>query len=51
MGFEYADLASMMERYNPAHLTDGYNNVDGEEIFYISKPALGLWACKERFHA
>ena len=51
VGFEYADLASMMERYNPAHLTDGYNNVGGEEIFYISKPALGLWACKERFHA
>jgi len=24
---------------------------DGERIFYISNPALGLWACRERFEA
>jgi len=23
---------------------------DGEEIFYISNPALGLWAFKDRFN-
>ena len=25
--------------------------VDGEEIFYIPNPALGLWISKERFEA
>jgi len=23
---------------------------DGEKIFYISNPALGLWATKTKFH-
>jgi hypothetical protein len=38
-----------MEKYNPGKLKDGFNVVNGEEIFYISNPALGLWAYKERF--
>lgn len=50
VGFEYGDLAKMTERYNPATLKDGYNTLpDGEEVFYISNPALGLWALKEKF--
>ena len=49
VGFFYADLADMMKKYNPANLKDGWNTVDGEEIYYISNPALGLWAYKERF--
>jgi nickel-dependent lactate racemase len=44
VGFGYADLASTMARYNPARLHDGFNTVDGEEVFFISHPALGLWA-------
>ncbi|MDR1746416.1 MAG: lactate racemase domain-containing protein [Tannerella sp.] len=48
-GFRYADPDTMMKRYNPSKLSDGWNTVDGEEIFYISNPALGLWAYKERF--
>jgi len=47
--FEYADLDEMMKKYNPKTLKDGWNMVDGEEIFYISNPALGLWAYRERF--
>jgi hypothetical protein len=39
----------MMKKYNPEKLKDGFNMVDGEEIFYISNPALGLWAFKDRF--
>ena len=35
--------------HDPAKLTDGFNDVGGEEIFYISNPALGLWAYQERF--
>lgn len=50
VNFNYADLNTMMKRYNPEKLTDGFNTMpDGEEVFYISNPALGLWAYKERF--
>jgi hypothetical protein len=39
----------MLKKYDPAKLTDGFNILDdGEEIFYISNPAVGLWASKER---
>ena len=41
----------MINRYNPDLLQDGFNTMpDGEEIFYISNPALGLWAYKEKFN-
>jgi nickel-dependent lactate racemase len=49
VGFRYADLASTMARYNPDKLHNGWNTVDGEEIFFISHPALGLWASRARF--
>lgn len=49
VGFGYADLSTMMKKYDPKKLKDGWNMVDGEEIFYISNPALGLWAYRERF--
>ncbi len=43
-GFKYTDLAAAMQRYNPEHLRDGFNTMpDGERIYYISNPALGLW--------
>lgn len=48
-GFQYAELAAMLKRYNPAKLRDGLNRVDGEDIFFISNPAAGLWACRSRF--
>ncbi|HUQ90303.1 MAG TPA: lactate racemase domain-containing protein [Bryobacteraceae bacterium] len=49
VNFRYAPLEAMTRKYNPAQLKDGFNTVDGEEIFYISNPALGLWAYRERF--
>ena len=49
VNFRYADPKQMMQRYNPAKLKDGWNTVDGEKIFYISNPALGLWAYRGRF--
>ncbi len=50
VGFYYADIDVMMAKYDPAVLRDGFNTMpDGEEIFYISNPALGLWAFKDRF--
>ena len=47
--FEYGDLAEYEKKYDPAKLKDGWNVVDGEEIFYISNPGLGLWAYRGRF--
>ena len=41
--FGYIPYDEMVKKYDPAKLTDGFNTVEGEEIFYISNPALGLW--------
>jgi nickel-dependent lactate racemase len=49
VGFNYGDLATMLARYNPEKLHYGYNTVDGEQVFFISNPGLGLWAWRERF--
>lgn len=48
-GFAYGNLAEMMKKYDPETLTDGFNTVDGEEIYFISNPGLGLWAFRDRF--
>jgi len=49
VNFRYADLKTMMEKYNPAVLHEGVNRLaGGEEIYYISNPAVGLWAAKEK---
>jgi nickel-dependent lactate racemase len=47
--YEYGDLAEALKKYNPETLQDGWNTVDGEEIFFISNPGLGLWAYEGRF--
>lgn len=50
VGFKWADYDKMVASYNPEFLKDGFNTLpNGEEIFYISNPALGLWAFKDRF--
>ncbi|MFH1000558.1 MAG: lactate racemase domain-containing protein [Bacteroidota bacterium] len=50
VNYQYADLKEMLKIYNPNTLKDGINIMpDGEEIFYISNPALGLWAWKSLF--
>jgi hypothetical protein len=50
VNFRYADLNAMTRRYDPAMLQDGWNTLpDGERFFYISNPALGLWAYRGRF--
>ena len=49
VGFNYGDLAETMARYDVANLKDGWNTVNGEEVYYISNPALGLWAHPDRF--
>jgi len=50
VNFKYADLRQMMERYDPQKLQNGFNSLaDGEQIYFISNPSLGLWSFKDRF--
>jgi nickel-dependent lactate racemase len=48
-GFQYADLKCAASKYNPAKMKLGYNCVDGEDVFCVPNPGLGLWAHRERF--
>jgi nickel-dependent lactate racemase len=48
-GFQYGDLRLAMSKYNPLKLKLGYNTVDGEEVFFVPNPGLGLWARRDRF--
>jgi nickel-dependent lactate racemase len=50
-GFRYAPLDAILKKYDPARLRDGVNDVHGEEVFFVSNPALGLWAHRDRFLA
>jgi len=50
VGFNYAVLEEMTKVFDPEKLRDGWNmTAEGEEFYYISNPALGLWAVRERF--
>ena len=49
VGYESADYDELSARYDPTALHYGYNTVDGEEVYFIPNPALGLWINRERF--
>lgn len=45
--FGYMSYDEAAAKYNPAKFKDGFNTLpDGEEIYYISNPALGLWSVR-----
>jgi len=50
VGYEYAELSATLARYDPARLRPGKNVLaDGEEIFFVENPALGLWGLRSQF--
>ena len=49
VGYRSANYEEAVKLYDPEKLSYGYNTVNGEEIFYIPNPALGLWISRERF--
>lgn len=49
VGFIPASYDEMAKKYDPGKLNYGYNTVDGEEVYFIPNPALGLWINKEKF--
>lgn len=50
VNFSYLSYDEAASLYNPAELKEGWNVVNGEEIYFISNPALGLWAEREKFY-
>jgi hypothetical protein len=49
VGYLAADYARAAEKYDPKALAYGVNVVEGEKIFFIPNPALGLWISRDRF--
>ncbi len=49
VGYEYGDLRILMNQYDPERLRMGYNRVNGEDIFFVPNPGLGLWAERKKF--
>jgi nickel-dependent lactate racemase len=50
VNFNYAPLEEVSKVYDSEKLKDGYNIMpNGEDIFFISNPGLGLWAFKDKF--
>ena len=37
-GCAFADLAAMLKRYNPGALGEGWNELGGEDVLYLSNP-------------
>jgi len=48
VGFGYAELGPMLEKYNPSKLNPGWNMLNDEEFYYVDNPALGLWVHEDR---
>ena len=49
VGYDYGDIKEYKKRYCLDKLQDGWNDVQGERVFYISNPGLGLWAYRANF--
>jgi nickel-dependent lactate racemase len=48
VGYEWGDLDELARHYQIDRLAPGFNDVNGEEVFYVPRPALGLWATADR---
>ncbi|MBT4692092.1 MAG: DUF2088 domain-containing protein [Planctomycetaceae bacterium] len=49
VGYAYGDLDEMLGRYKIDERQNGWHETDaGERFYYVSNPALGLWAHKSR---
>lgn len=50
VGYDYMDPAHVLKNNDLTSWRDGWNqSSDGEEVFYVSNPALGLWSTRDRF--
>jgi nickel-dependent lactate racemase len=51
VGFAFGDLGAMLKVYDTKKFAQGFNRVNGEDIFFIPNPGLGLWAHRARIEA
>jgi nickel-dependent lactate racemase len=51
VGFQYGDLSTTLKHYRVQELRQGYNQVNGEQVFFIANPGLGLWAYRGKLHS
>jgi nickel-dependent lactate racemase len=51
VNFQYADLDETLAKYAPDKLHEGFNDVDGQRIFFIPTPSAGLWATREKLYS
>ncbi len=51
VGFQHMEIEEALRRYHPDEMDAGLNTVDGEDIFFIPSPSLGLWTSQERIVA
>ena len=48
VGYQWANYDEISKRYDPRTLKEGWNTLpDGEEIYFVGTPALGLWKCDD----
>lgn len=51
VNYHYADLSESLTVYNPDKLNEGFNHLsNGEEIYFIRNPSIGLWVVEEKFN-
>lgn len=44
VGYHFGEIEPLMKRYDPQNLQTGFHvTADGEEFYFISNPATGLW--------
>ena len=48
VGFHPGAYDEYARKYDPNKMHYGFNTIDGEEVFYIPNPALGLWIDRQR---
>lgn len=49
VGYDYMDFREAIKRYDPSKLSYGWNVLpDGEELYFIPTPSIGLWSTREK---
>ncbi len=44
VGYSFGDISTLIKRYDPqGRMTGFHSTADGEEYYFISNPATGLW--------
>jgi len=50
VGYRYVPLADALQKYPPDKLREGWNVIQGERVYYIPTPSIGLWATAEKLY-